>query len=184
MKKYFNELNQEEIRKVLEKNETLFDELSQQLYEDKMYCQEKEGNSIFGNNWYKYIDYNDNYSSFYLRLKDWEEFIDNLDKDYIPQEGIDLYNYIQNKKAVLNNMELGTDNYYNLEEHLEKKSQELLDICENMLHSYENYPNFEEVYDYTLDNFYLYENCYINVDKKGNTDYILYQDIKYTKSFE
>lgn len=184
MKKYFNELNQEEIRKVLEKNETLFDELSRQLYEDKMYCQENEADYMFGEKWGKYIDYNNHYSSFYLSLKDWEEFIDNLDKDYIPQEGIDLYNYIQNKKAVLNNMELSTDNYYNLEEHLEKKSQELLDICENMLHSYENYPNFEEVYDYILDNLYLYENCYINVDKKGNTDYILYQDIKYTKSFE
>lgn len=184
MKKYFNELNQEEIRKVLEKNEQLFDELSQYLYEDKMYCQENQSDYMFGKNWGSYIYFEDCYSSFYLRIKDWKEFINNLDKDYLTQEGIDLYNYIQDKKEILNNMELYSENYYNLEEHLEKKSQELLDICENMLHSYENYPNFEEVYDYILDNFYLYENCYIKVDKKGNTDYILYKDIAYTKSYE
>lgn len=184
MKKYFNELNQEEIRKVLEKNEQLFDELSQYLYEDKMYCQEEDAKLMFGKNWYKYIDYNDHYSSFYLRVIDWEEFINNLDKDYLTQEGIDLYNYIQDKREVLNNMEWGTDNYYNLEEHLEKKSQELLDVCENMLHSYEGYPDFDECYDYIINNLDLYEDCYINVDKKGNTDYILYQDISYTKSYE
>ena len=40
MKKYFNELNQEEIRKVLEKNDKLFYELSNYIYEDKMYWQE------------------------------------------------------------------------------------------------------------------------------------------------
>lgn len=186
MKKYFNELNQEEIRKVLEKNEKLFDELSQYLYEDKMYWQEEDADNMFGKNWNRYIDYNDNYSSFYLRVIDWEEFINNLNRDYLTQEGIDLYNYIQDKKEVLDNMEWGTDNYYNLEEHLEKKSQELLDICESMLHEYENYPDFEECYNYLLDTLYddTLENCYIIIDNKGSTDYILYEDIAYTKSYE
>lgn len=184
MKKYFNELHQEEIRKVLEKNELLFNELSQYLYEDKMYWQEEDADNMFGKNWNRYINFKDNYNSFYLRIIDWEEFINNLDKDYLTQEGIDLYNYIQDKKEILNNMELYSENYYNLEEHLEEKSQELLDICEYMLHEYEKYPDFDECYNYIVDNLDLYEDCYINVDKKGNTDYILYQDIAYTKSFE
>lgn len=184
MKKYFKELNDKEKEKILEKNNKLFEELSNYIYEDKMYCQSEYAEDLFGKDWASYIAYYDNYSSFYLSIKNWEKFIDNLDRDYLTTEGIALYDYIMNKKNILDNMEWGTDNYYNLEEHLEKKSQELLDICESMLHSYEEYPDFEEVYDYILDNFYLYENCYIKVDKKGKTDYILYKDISYTKSYE
>ena len=186
MKKYFNKLNQEEIRKVLEKNEKLFDELSQHLYEDKMYWQKEDSENMLGKNWHKYIDYYDNYSSFYLSLKNWEMFINNLDRDYLTTEGTELYDYIMNKKNILDNMEWGTDNYYNLEEHLEKKSHELLDICESMLHEYENYPDFEECYNYLLGTTYddTLENCYIIIDDKGSTDYILYEDIAYTKSYE
>lgn len=184
MKKYFKDLNQEEIRKVLEKNELLFDELSQHIYEDKMYCQEKEADHMFGEKWGSYIYFGDHYSSFYLRIKDWKEFINNLDKDYLTQEGIDLYNYIQDKKEIFNNMELYSENYYNLDDHLYKKSQELLEICENILHDYERYPDFDECYDYIVNNLDLYEDCYIKIDKKGKTDHILYKDISYTKSYE
>lgn len=186
MKKYFKELNDKEKEKILEKNNKLFEELSNYIYEDKMYCQEEDAENMFGKNWYKYIDYYDNYSSFYLSLKNWEMFINNLDRDYLTTEGIELYDYIMNKKNILDNMEWGTDNYYNLEEHLENKSQELLDICESMLHEYENYPDLEECYNYLLYSTYddTLENCYIIIDNKGSTGYILYEDIAYTKSYE
>lgn len=186
MKKYFKELSDKEKEKILEKNNKLFDELSQYLYEDKMYWQEEDADNMFGKNWNRYIDLKDNYNSFYLRIINWEEFINNLDKDYLTQEGIVLYNYIQDKKEVLNNMEWGTDNYYNLEKHLENKSQELLDICESRLHDYEKYPDFNECYNYLLGATYdnTLENCYIIIDDKGSTDYILYEDIAYTKSYE
>ena len=186
MKKYFKELNDKEKEKILEKNNKLFNELSNYIYEDKMYWQEEDSENMLGKNWHKYIAYYDNYSSFYLRLKDWEMFINNLDRDYLTIEGIELYDYIMNKKNILDNMEWGTDNYYNLEEHLENKSQELLDICESMLHEYENYPDFEECYNYLLDTIYdnTLEDCYIIIDDKESTDYILYEDIAYTKSYE
>lgn len=186
MKKYFKELNDKEKEKILEKNNKLFNELSNYIYEDNMYCQSEEIEYLFGKDWHRYIAYYDNYSSFYLSLKNWEKFIDNLDRDYLTTEGIELYDYIINKKSILDNMEWGTDNYYNLEEHLENKSQELLDICENMLHDYENYPDFEECYNYLLGTTYddILENCYIIIDDKGSTDYILYEDIAYTKSYE
>lgn len=186
MKKYFKELNDKEKEKILEKNNKLFEELSNYIYEDKMYCQSEEIEDLFGKDWHRYIAYYDNYSSFYLSIKNWEMFINNLDRDYLTTEGIELYDYIMSKKNILDNMEWGTSNYYNLEEHLENKSQELLDICESMLHDYENYPDFEECYNYLIDGIYdnNVEYCYINVDDKGNTDYILYEDISYTKSYE
>ena len=186
MKKYFNELNDKEKEKILEKNNKLFEELSDYIYEDKLYCQSEEIEDLFGKDWSSYIAYHDNYSSFYLVIKNWEMFINNLDRDYLTTEGIELYDYIMNKKNILDNMEWGTDNYYNLEEHLENKSQELLDICESRLHDYEKYHDFEECCYYLLGANYdnTLENCYIIIDDKGSTDYILYEDIAYTKSYE
>lgn len=186
MKKYFKDLNKEEIKLVLEKNEQLLDEVRQALYEVNMDCQSEDADLILGKNWHKYVEYRDNYSSFYLTLKDWTQFINNVDQDYLTQDGIELYNYINDKMKVLDDMDWHSDNYYNLELHIEDKCEELLQLIENMLHTYEEYPDFEDCYNYLLDGIYdnNMESCYIDVDKKGNTDYILYEDIAYTKSYE
>lgn len=174
--------NDDLLIKLLDNNSKLEEKVYEYYYEDTMFQQEEFGTCCLGEKHYNWIDFHDNYNSFYLRLKNWDKFIMNIDSDYLDTKELELYNYIMQKRDVLYNMCQYSDNYDRLEEHLENKCDELLELIENDLHDYENY-NFEDIKDYFIDtcmingwfnDLYFYKNRY---------DYTLYEDISYSKSY-
>lgn len=174
MKKYFKDMETNEKVDIILNNEDLREIVSQGYYEDNMERQLEEGELMFGENWHHYIDMKDSYDTFYLRLKNWYEFIECMDKDYLCQEGLDLYNEIIELKRLYENEE-DMDKYEELDEQLENKCSDLLEICENQLHDYEKY-NEEDMKDwliFNLDENDMFENYYIIDNDKTK----VYQDI-------
>ena len=183
MKKYINELETEERDKIIKMNQKLIYQLLDNLYEYEMDRQYEEGQLLLGENSYKYIDIKDDYSSFFLVLKDWEKMIDNIDPDYIAaDEARKLYNYIKNKKNVLYNMDYYSLDYERLNEHLESKSKELLKQLEEQLHEYEKAPDEDDAIQYA-DEMEQLEDYYIEIKEDGSTDNVIRKDIAYTECF-
>lgn len=160
----------------------VFEHVSQEYYD----MQEEDGNLTLGSNWHEYIDIRDNYNSFYLRLKDYNKFFHNLDRDYLCQDGIDLYDKTEKLFKERDNMIVDTieseDRFEELEDMIEKNCIELLEIVENQLHDYEKIDNndlenwlFDNINDNNLFNeLYYYED---DINMK------LYEDISYTKEW-
>lgn len=174
---YLKDLSIEDLKELCKNNDSFMEQFYQDLYDRNMDLQCEEGILMFGKDWHTYINMIDNYNSFYLRLKDWRMFIENLDGDYLCQQGIDLYNNIINDKTTLDKMDEDNELYDNLEEHLENMCKLLLEICEKQLHEYEDYPMFDDVFDYMYDNE-LYLEYYTDENKQK-----IYVDVSYTKEF-
>lgn len=175
MKKFIKDMDQKEIEKCLQVNERFYNLVYNDLYEQDMDWQYEEGKLLFGENSHKYIEIRDHYSSFYLVLINWYEFIENLDPSYLCSKGIDLYNEIIKLKKEYENIACDTEeeeNRYNeLEEELENKCKDLLEICEDQLHEYEKGDySTEDLIDYVM-NSSSYEDFYITGE-----NYILYSD--------
>lgn len=175
MKKFIKDMNSEEIKKCLQENNKFYNLVYNDMYESDMECQYEESKLMFRKDHYKYIEYHDNYSSFFLTLINWQQFIDNLEKDYLCQDGIALYNEIIELKKEYENISLETfeeeERYYFLEGKIETMCKDLLEICENQLHEYEKADySFEDLIDYVM-NSCKYEEFYIIA-----SDYVLYHD--------
>ena len=177
---YLKDMTHDDLKDLISGNEDFISMYAERVHEDNMFWQEEEGKNMFGNEHYKYIDIRDNYSSFYLVLKDWHKFIDNLDKDYLCVEGLELYDYIIKKRDILYNMSMYSDRYDDLECHLEKKCIELLKICEKQLHEYEEFPSNEEVVNAILDNEWYLDKEYDTYENKHN----IYVDVAYTTTYK
>ena len=183
MKKYFKDLDTETKINIILNNEDLKNAMSQDYYEYNMEMQLEEGQLMFGKESHKYIEIRDNYSSFYLRLINWFEFIRNLDKDYLCNQGIDLYNEIMKLYKEYEDLENIEKNYKRideLEEELESRSKELLSICEKQLHEYESFTeeDLKEYIQFNLEENDIYSDYYIIDDDYSK----VYVDI--TKTFE
>jgi hypothetical protein len=173
MKKYFKDLDTDKKLEIILNNNDLNELVSQDYYEYNMQMQEEEGELMFGKDSHKYIEIRGNYDSFYLRLLNWQKFIENLDKDYLCSKGIDLYNNIIELKKEYESIDISEEEerFDILEEELEAKCRELLEICENQLHEYEQY-NEEDLKEFVRFNleendlfsdFYIIDNDYSKV---------------------
>lgn len=167
-KVYFKELDTKTKIDIIMNNEELYNITCQRYYEQQMENQLEEGNLMFGSDHTKWIDIRDHYSSFYLVLKDWYKFIENLDKDYLCQDGIDLYNQIIPLKEKYESVECYSEEFNELEDKLETLCKELLEICEKQLHEFENYNNedIKEYLKFELEENNLYEDYYIFNNQK------------------
>lgn len=182
MKRYFKDIDTNKKIDIILNNNDLREQLEPRFYEDNMEQQEEETELLFGKDWCKWLDIRDNYTSFYLVLKDWYKFINNLDRDYLCTKGIDLYNKIIVLKKEYENTDMveDEDKFNDLEEKLEEYCKELLKICEEQLHEYENFneDDFKYYLEFHLEENNLFDDCYIIDD-----DYTkVYQDI--TKVYE
>lgn len=186
-KLYLKDMETEKRNEILKENSKLMDQLLQNCYEMEMENQYEEGQLMFGKNYHKYIEIHDSYSSFYLTLTNWNQFIDNLDTDYFSPNGqIELYNEIIKKKEKLYNIEdQCSDEFYDLENEIEEQCKELLKLCENQLHEYENYPSYDDAIEYAdcIDYFNDYD-YYIEIKEDGSSDNIIKLDITYTETFK
>lgn len=180
MKQYFKDMETNKKIEIILNVDDLRYDICNRYYEELMEQQLEEGQLMLGKDSSKYIDIRDNYDSFYLVLKDWNKFLDNLDKDYLCDEGIKLYDEIYKLYEKYNNEEMYSDRFYNLEEKLENKCKDLLKICEKQLHEYEDYSN-EDLKDwlrFEIEENNLFEDLYI-LDNDINK---VYEDI--TKTYK
>lgn len=170
------DLEMEELKKILFKNTKMVEEITSAVIQCKMEEQEEYGRLMLGNNFHKYIELRDNYNSFFLRLKDWNEFFNNLDREYLNVEGIEMYNKIKKDIEIYENEE-DEDKRYEQEEQIEKDCELLLKICENILHEFEEYPTDEEIIEHFIYNEIDFYDYYVD-----NND-VICLDIAYTKKF-
>lgn len=189
MKQYLKDMEIEKQVDILFNNEDIRNVLAERYYEDLMWQQQEEGELMLGKDYHKYIDIEDNYNSFFFRLRDRDKFLDNLDKDYLTQEGIDLYDETYKLYEEYNNMSMYDDadeeqeeRYNGLDLKLDDNCEKLLDICENILHGYENY---------TDEDLKWFINDEIEFNHYGKELYILgddtskvYEDVSYTRTYE
>lgn len=174
--------NKELLKEIFEHNEELGNNLWNLTWDRNMEQQLEFGNLCLGENSHKYIDIRDHYSSFYLTLKNAEEFVNNIDKAYLTTEEDTLYNECIELLEKRNNEEYGNDYYWEFDIELDNKAEELLKLIEKDLHAYENVETedvFEEFLFQLIENenygeLYYYEN---------DPTYNLYEDISYTKNW-
>lgn len=183
MKKvYINDLENSRRNEIIKLNKKLMDLLQHDLYESNMFLQEIEGREMFGADSYRYIDIRDHYTSFYLVLKDWRKFIDNLDYHYLSVEAAALYNKIIKYIEKLDSMDEDDTKYDALYDTIELDCRDLLKACEDQLHVYEEYPSEIDAISYAEEMEQL-EEYYIEVQDDGTSDNVIRKDIAYTETY-
>lgn len=178
------ELEEEKRNELIKKNKKLIDRLQSDLYEYEMFIQQEEGELMLGKDKYKYININDHYSSFYLTLKDWHKFIENVNNEYFSSdEQTKLYNEIIKEQKELDNIEDPySDEFNDLENEIEEKCKKLLKLCEDQLHVYEEYPTEDDAIQYA-DEMEQLEEYYIEEREDGTTDGVIRKDISFTECY-
>lgn len=183
MKKIFiNELETEERNKLIKNNKKLIEILQNDLYECNMFIQEEEWREMFGADSHRYIDIRNHYSSFYLVLKDWRGFMDNLDSSYLSPEAITLYNKIKKYIEKLDSMDENDTKYETLYNIIELECIDLLKECEKQLHQFEDYPAEDDAIRYA-DEMERLEEYYIEKREDGTTDGVIRKDIAFTECY-
>lgn len=182
MKKIFiNELETEKRNELIKKNQKLINKLQADLYESNMDMQYIDSKNIMNDEALRPIEYHDNYNSFFYTLENWRKFIVNIDADYL-NETKKIYNHIMDKLETLDNMNPYSEQYDNLEEHLEEETKKVLKEIEDYLHGYEEYPSEDDAIQYADEMNWL-EEYYIEERDDGTTDGVIRQDIAYTETF-
>lgn len=182
MKKvYLNEMNNDKIKYLLTINEKLASRLNNDFLEIKMDWQSEDIKNTLGNNYHNYIKIHDHYNSFYMRLTDWERFIDYLNTDYLNNDDITIYNMIQEKREQLKELDFYSDEYDTIYEECEKLSIKLLESIENFLHTFEEWED-DEMIDYFQEMDSL-SDYYIEVREDETSDNVVRLDVSYTETF-
>lgn len=89
--KQLKELTVEELKALYKSNEQFSNKVYEQVYEGNMYFQSEEYEAIFGKN-NRTVEYHDHYTSFYLTVKDHEQFIHTLEgRDIMTVAAQELY---------------------------------------------------------------------------------------------
>lgn len=174
--------NEELLKEIFNNNEKLKEDCYKDTYELSMEQQLEFGELCLGKDYHNYIDIRDNYSSFYLVLRNGTKLIENIDKDYLNTEEEELYNKAIKILEKMNNETMYSDKYYEYEDKLDNITKELLELIEKDLHGYENIDDEQviENFIFQLQNNYVYEDLYYYEDDKN---YNLYEDISYTKDW-
>lgn len=133
------ELTLDELHQLYDTNREFRAVIWDNCYEDNMYWQGEETKEIFGRNNSTY-EYHDNYSSFYLRVKDYERFVDSIkDTDYLSPESIELYGKAKELSDKWNAMDYDEqDENEELYHELEQAADALMASIEKQLRDYED----------------------------------------------
>lgn len=183
MKKIFiNELDTEKRNELIKKNEKLLYLLCDDFREMMMYQQEDASYNTLGKDWHKYIEYHDHYDSFFLTLKDWRAFYNNIDVDYLDDENRNIFYNLKEKISQLDALDCFDDNYCILEEEIEENCKILLKDIEDFLHSYEEIPEDDEIIRYA-DEMEQLDDYYIEIREDGTSDNVIRRDVSYTETF-
>ena len=182
-KQYLTEMENDKRNYLIKSNKKLIEMLQTDLYKSNMDLQEEEGCELLGKNCHEYIEIKDDHTSFYLILKNWHKFIDNLAAEYLAKNtAIALYKDIKNKQTKLYNMDCYDDDFNKLDEEIENDCKKLLKYCEDQLHEYEKYPTEDDAIQYA-DEMEQLEDYYIEEREDGTTDGVIRKDIAYTECY-
>lgn len=181
-KEYLTEMETEKRNKLIEKNKKLINMLVNNLYEDNCFRMELETNDILGKDWHQYIDYHDNYSSFYLRVKDWRKFIENVDADYLNNDAFSMYKLINEKIKQSDDVDYYSTTYDVLIEEIDEGCSFILDNIEEDLHMYEKIPSEDDAIQYA-DEMEQLNDYYIEIHDDGFCDGVIRKDIAYTETY-
>lgn len=183
MKKiYINTLDTEKRNYIIKLNSKLIKKLQDRLYDVQMDQQLDCFECILDKTGRDALEYHDHYSSFYYTIKNWRNFINGLDKDYLSPDGLNIYNNIIEKTKELDEMDPYSDEYYDLDAELEEECKKVLKDVEDLLHSYEDYPSEDDAIQYA-DEMEELEEYYIEEREDGTSDNVIRLDIAYVETF-
>lgn len=183
MKKiYINDLETEKRNKLIKNNKKLIERLQNDLYDNNMELQRIDSKDIIGKNWEKYIKYHNNYDSFFLTVKNWREFYQNIDYSYLSDEANKKADKITTNIDKMDSLEYYNDDYHKLDEECEKLTKEILQEIEDILHAYEEYPSEDDAIIYA-DEMEQLEEYYIEEREDGTTDGVIRKDIAFTECY-
>ena len=177
--KRLNELDENELKQVFDKNNILKSELYDKQFEMQMDMQEDIGKYLMGSA-EKYIRICDNYNSFYLKLVDGIKFLENINLENLKDYNITTDKEIKEYKKALNyyyHCNYGSDRFYDWEEKIENIAKGILKELERYLHEFEDIDE-AEVFEMFVED--ISEGVYRNYYIKDN-DYIVYEDVAYTR---
>lgn len=137
--KKLHELSLDELKALYEKNSDFQNQIWESIYQGNMYCQSDEYDQIFGKGNLT-IEYHDHYTSFYLTIKDHENFINEInDPELLTTEGRELYKKAKTLSDKWSNLDYDeqdeNDDLYN---ELEQANNSLLEEITAQLRAYEN----------------------------------------------
>lgn len=183
MKKlYLTEMETERRNELIKNNKKLIEKLQNYLYDDNMELLEIDTRYILGKNWKEYIECHDNYTSFFLTVKDWRKFYQNIDYGYLSDEASKKADKITANINKMDSLEYYNDDYYKIDEECEELAKEILQEIEDILHTYEEYPDEDNAIQYADETGQL-EEYYIEVREDGTSDNVIRKDIAYTETY-
>lgn len=183
MKKIFiNELETDKRNELIKKNSKLINILQRDLYDNNMELQYIESKDIMNDEAMNAIRYHDHYSSFFYTLEDWRKFYQNIDYCYLSDEAGEKAKKIDENIDKMDALPEYDDKYYELDEKCEELTKEILKEIENILHTYEEYPNENEAIQYA-DEMEQLEGYYIEEREDGTSDGVIRKDISYTEYY-
>ena len=137
--KKLHELSLDELKALYEKNGDFQNEILESIYQGNMYCQSDEYEQIFGKN-NRTVEYHDHYNSFYLTVKDHENFINEInDPDLLTVDGLELYKKAKELSDKWANMTYDEqDENSDLYDELEETNNKLIEEITDQLRTYED----------------------------------------------
>lgn len=184
--KKLDELTEDELELVFNKNEKLQAELYEHCYEDNMDFQQEVGEALLD---YKSDSFSieDYYSSFYLKLKDGEKFLKTTNlRLAVEYNCITLEDRNEAERLLdkyYNTTPFNTENYEDVDnitlQEIDVLAEKIMKKIEKYLHTFEDLDGADVMqrfidceYEYYADN-----DCYVD------DNYIMYGDVAYTKCY-
>lgn len=183
MKKIFiNDLETEKRNELIKKNKKLL-YLLYDDFKDMLYFQQEEASYLsMGKNWHNYVEYHEHYTSFFLTIKNWRDFIDNVDGDYLSTDALKLYNEIIKNDIILLDKCEDDDKRDEIEETIEQKAKIILKDIEDYLKTFDELPDDDDIIQYADEMEQLNE-YYIEEHEDGFCDGVIRRDVSYTETF-
>lgn len=180
-KRFLKELTKEELKKVLEVNKKLEDEVFESWCQNCMDMQEVDGSFLN----LQGVKYHDDYDSFFHTLTEYRKFIENLNSEILGEKAQQKHKECEDMLNELYAMGTLDDGFDELEEKIEVKAKSLLKDVDIFLHYYEKMQyNKEEMLDWLDDqikSFDEYEGVYVDENYKAY-EHICYH-VDYVKTY-
>ena len=171
----FKELDVETKKIYVDKIEELNNRVYNYIYQENMFMQDEELNNM---NIKNYVEVKDHYSSFYLVCNDCLELIKNIDKDYLNNNNLILYNELYSLYNKLIELDEDSEEYEKLYEKIEEKTNNFVNGITDQLREYEtvDYSLINEYIEYNDEfiNDNMFSNLYIDPEELKNNIYKIY----------
>lgn len=141
---YLKDLHKTEIVELYETNESFKNKVWEEAYNNNMELQQQEFIDIFGSDNRTYTFHN-HYSSFYLRVTEPDKFIESINKEYLSEDNLKIYQKAKNKLTEywLCDLEEEDEKASLLYDEVEDLANELCEGIENQLHGYETVEDYD-----------------------------------------